>query len=158
MRDHQQESPQRCRVSGLGCIPCRETSRTAILTDPLTDVGNRDQPASGGSRRRIGPGFPHRRRRRSPADSRRMKKLPNDRLVRQSSHSGHPHHARPYRRTGAGLRGQIVQPSRYSRWTNLFSSGRFVTFRFLASHSTRMPSPARMARLPHRIVSVRRPA
>jgi len=158
MLGHQQESPQRCCVSGLGCIPCRETSRAAILTDPLTDVGNRDQPAPDGSRRRIGPGFPHWRCRRDPADSRRMKKLPNDRFVRQSSHSDYPRHARPYRLTVAGLRGQIVHPSRYSRWTNLFSSGRFVTFRFFASHSTRMPSPARMARLPHKIVSVRRPA
>lgn len=51
-----------------------------------------------------------------------------------------------------------VQPSRYSRCTNWFRSGRLVLTRFLASHSIRWPSPARTARLPTRMVSVKRPA
>lgn len=51
-----------------------------------------------------------------------------------------------------------LQPSRYSRCTNWFTSSIFVLFRFFASHSMRLPSLDRIARLPTRMVSVRRPA
>lgn len=49
-----------------------------------------------------------------------------------------------------------VQPFRYSVWVYWFTSGAFFTFRFLLSHSSRVPG-ARIASTPRSTVSVSDP-
>src|SRR6056297_985073 len=64
----------------------------------------------------------------------------------------------PDQLTAAVEGSSISQPLRYSRPTNSFTAATLGLINFLASHSIRWPSPARIARLPTRMVSVRRPA